>query len=320
MSGRIWLESELGQGSTFHVEVPLPQTHEPTGHALILSAPELRGLSVLVVDDSATNCKILVETLRRWGCRPSAVDGAQKAISALLEHQSPQRPFELVLTDAQMPEQDGFMFIEAIRRFPELTQTAIMMLTSIGQYADTERCRSLHISAYLTKPVRQHELQEAILRVLGETKLKAITPTPATRRMSEVEPKLRVLIVEDNLVNQQVSSKLLQKWNYSVVIAGNGIEALAALQRTSIDLILMDLQMPEMDGFQTTDAIRREEMSTGRHIPIVALTAHAIEGDRQRCFRAGMDGHVSKPIRPEELKRVLDSLQSGREVPVVQEA
>jgi CheY-like chemotaxis protein len=279
----------------------------------------LRDLSVLVVDDNATNRKILKETLRRWGCQPTVVEGAHSAIEALLEKSKTGKPFELVLTDAQMPEQDGFMFIEAMRRFPELIQTAIMMLTSVGQYADTERCRTLGISAYLTKPIRQHELREAILRVLGEAKGNNDTRTLiTTKKAVEGEPLLRVLLVEDNPVNQKLAQALLKKWNYRAITAANGIEALTLLQKTVVDVVLMDLQMPQMDGYQTTAAIRREELGNGRHVPIIGLTAHAMRGDRERCLDAGMDGYLSKPIRVEELKRLLESLHPASNPPALQ--
>jgi CheY-like chemotaxis protein len=320
MGGRIRLESEVGQGSIFHLVLPLQESHKILSQAVILSPPELRDLSVLVVDDNATNRKILVETLRRWGCHPTAVEGAHSAIAALLEKCKTGKPFELVLTDAQMPEQDGFMFIEAMRRFPELTQIAIMMLTSVGQYADAERCGSLGVSAYLTKPVRQHELQEAILRVLGNAKLNNDTRPLITKETVEDEPLLRVLLVEDNAVNQKVAQALLKKWNYRVIIAVNGIEALTQLQKTPVDVVLMDLQMPQMDGFQATAAIRREELGTGRHVPIIGLTAHAMRGDRERCLNAGMDDYLSKPIRAEELKRLLESLHQASDLPVLESA
>jgi two-component system sensor histidine kinase/response regulator len=320
MGGRIWLESEVGQGSVFHVSLPFRKSDNiPTRNAF-LPPPELRGLSVLVVDDNATNRKILSETLRLWGCQPTAVDGAEHALSVLLEKSKTRRPFDLVLTDAQMPAQDGFMFIESIRRIPELTQTAIMMLTSMGQYADVERCRALEIQAYLTKPIRQRELQEAMLRVLGETKVKSEAHALVTKETIGGEPTVRILLVEDNDVNQKVALTLLKNWNYTVITAKNGIEALAELNRTPVDLVLMDLQMPEMDGFQTTAAIRRNELQTGQHLPIIALTAHALEGDRQRCLNAGMDDYLPKPIGAKELRRLLESFRLASDVPVLQNA
>ena len=205
MGGRIWLESEVGQGSIFHVVLPLPESHKILSQPVALSSPELKNLSVLVVDDNATNRKILVEMLRRWGCSAMATEGAHSAISVLLERSKTRRPIDLVLTDAQMPEQDGFMFIETIRRSPQLTQVPIMMLTSIGQYADVERCRSLGLPAYLTKPVRQHELKEAILRVLGEAKVNHGRHQLVTKQTVDDAPLSRVLLVEDNAVNQKVA-------------------------------------------------------------------------------------------------------------------
>ena len=205
MGGRIWLESEVGQGSIFHVVLPLPESHKILSQPVALSSPELKNLSVLVVDDNATNRKILVEMLRRWGCSAMATEGAHSAISVLLERSKTRQPIDLVLTDAQMPEQDGFMFIETIRRSPQLTQVPIMMLTSIGQYADVERCCSLGLAAYLTKPVRQHELKEAILRVLGEAKVNHGRHQLVTKQTVDDAPLSRVLLVEDNAVNQKVA-------------------------------------------------------------------------------------------------------------------
>jgi len=320
MGGRIWLESEVAQGSIFHVVLPLPESHKILSQQVVLSSPELKNLSVLVVDDNATNRKILVEMLRRWGCAPMAVEGAHSAISVLLERSKTRQPIDLVLTDAQMPEEDGFMFIETIRRSPQLTQAAIMMLTSIGKYADVERCRSLGLAAYLTKPVRQHELKEAILRVLGEAKVNHGRHQLVTKQTVDDAPLLRVLLVEDNAVNQKVAQLFLKKWNYRVTLAANGIEALAQLKETPVDVILMDVQMPLMDGFQATAAIRREEAGNGRHLTIIGMTAHAMCGDRERCLEAGMDDYFAKPIRAEELKHLLESLHLISGPPVLQSA
>lgn len=318
MGGQIWLESELGRGSVFHVVLPFGKSEAVLSQPAVAEAPELRGLCVLIVDDNATNRKILVETLRRWECEAVAVDGVPAAISALLTRATTSKPFQLILTDAQMPGQDGFMFIEAVRRFPELTQIAIMMLTSVGHYADAENCRALGIHAYLTKPVRQRELQNAMLRVLAEAGAPKGPRAPIAEETAAREPGFRVLLVEDNAVNRKVALLMLKQWNYDVIVAANGIEALDRLKKDSFDLVLMDLQMPKMDGFEATAAIRREELATGRHLPIVALTAHAIEGDRQRCLDAGMDAYLSKPIRAADLKKVLESLNLAPNVPVLQ--
>lgn len=317
MGGRIWLESELGLGSVFHVGLPFGKSEKALlSRPAVLGPAELRDLPVLIVDDNATNRKILLETLKGWGCDPVAVDGVPAAISALLTKLATSSPFQLILTDAQMPGQDGFMFIEALRRFPELTQIAIMMLTSIGHYADVENCRALGIRAYLTKPVRQRELQEAMLRVLSEARVPKTPHTLITKETVAREPGFRVLLVEDNAINRKVAQMTLERWNCKVMVAANGIEALEQLNKHSFDLVLMDLQMPKMDGFQATAAIRRQELSTGGHLPIVALTAHAIEGDEQRCLDNGMDAYLSKPISSSKLKKVLEFFQFAPDVPV----
>lgn len=319
LGGRIWLESEVGYGSAFHVVLPFPESQKSVHQPVVFAPPQLSDLPVLVVDDNQTNRKILIELLRRWGCRPTAVDGARSAIKALLESRKTGVPFALILTDAQMPEQDGFMFIESIRAFPELTQAAIMMLTSVDHYADAERCQALGISAYLTKPIRHRELRDAVLRVLGDQKSNVAPQSLITRTTVETKSSaLRILVVEDNPVNQKVAAALLNKWSYEIVTAGNGIEALAKLKTTPVDLVLMDIQMPQMDGFEATAHIRREELRTGKHLPIIAITAHAMRGDRERCLEAGMDGYVTKPFSAPELKALIESLEVSRESPSLQ--
>jgi two-component system, sensor histidine kinase and response regulator len=217
-------------------------------------------------------------------------------------------PYGLILLDMHMPGMDGFQFVERLRQRPELATATIMMLTSAGHRGDAERCKALGISAYLLKPIRQSELREAIARVLGAKEQQGAIPLITRYSLCDArEPSsvLSVLLVEDNAVNQRLATRMLEKRGHRVVLAGNGREALEALEKRVFDLIFMDVQMPEMDGFQAAAAIREKETGTGTHLPIVALTAHAMEGDRERCLAAGMDGYLTKPIRPRELDDVL---------------
>ncbi len=313
MDGRIWVQSELGVGSTFHFWLPLAACERTVTVSPQSDEKELlTGLTVLVVDDNLTNRKILDETLRSWGCKPILADSAVAALEVLSEAQAEKVEISLILTDAQMPCIDGFMLIEEIRASPSLSQVAIMMLTSVDHYAESERCRALGISAYLTKPVRQGELRKSILQVLREERIKRVEP-PASQLSvidGDLENGLHILVVDDNAINRKVAAGMLQKSGYRATLASGGAEAFALVKQTAFDLILMDVQMPEMDGFESTALIRGHEAAGQRRTPIVAMTAHAMSGDRELCLAAGMDRYVSKPVRREELFSVLDSLLS----------
>jgi CheY-like chemotaxis protein len=214
-----------------------------------------------------------------------------------------------------MPKMDGFTLIERIRQKPELSAAIIMMLTSAGHRGDAARCQELGVAAYLLKPIRQSELREAIARVLGAREQKGAIPLITRYSLGDaLEPMavLRVLVAEDNAVNQRLATRLLEKRGHRVTVTANGREAVEAQANQTFDLILMDVQMPEMDGFEATAAIREREKHNGTHIPIVALTAHAMKGDRERCLIAGMDGYLSKPIRPQELDEVLEKYLAPR--------
>jgi CheY-like chemotaxis protein len=211
-----------------------------------------------------------------------------------------------------MPEMDGFALAESIKRNPEWGTATIMMLSSAGQRGDAKRCRELGIAAYLTKPVRQAELLDAILTALGTKPIKEALPALVTRHsLRENSKQLCILLVEDNAVNQKLAARLLEKRGHTVAIAGNGKEALAAVEKQSFDLVFMDVQMPEMDGFEATAAIRGKEKASGNHLPIIAMTAHAMAGDRERCLEAGMDDYITKPIRLEELDALLKGFSLG---------
>src|ERR1700730_12662381 len=298
MRGRIWVESELGMGSRFHFTAHFRLQKMPARIIVPRDPKTLRDMRVLVVDDNATNRQILLKMLTNWHTNPTAVESGAKAITALREDQGLGRTFPLILVDAQMPEMDGFALVECIKKNPDWKTATIMMLSSAGQRGDAKRCRELGVAAYLTKPVRQGELLDAILTALGTRPTKEASPALVTRHsLREASNHLRILLVEDNAENQVLATRLLEKRGHSVIVAGNGKEALAVLEKQSFDLVFMDVQMPEMDGFEATAAIRAKEKISGNHLPIIAMTAHAMVGDKERCLEAGMDDYITKPIR-----------------------
>jgi CheY-like chemotaxis protein len=305
MQGRVWVESEIGQGSTFHFTARLAIQDAPSTRPQPLAPDQLLNLPVLIVDDNFTNRRVLHGMLTRWRMRPTAVEGGRTALQALEIARSTGHAFPLILLDGQMPDMDGFTLAEEIRKNPDLVGAAIMMLTSAGHLGDAGRCRELGISAYLVKPIRQAELLAGICLVLKQTSdREAAQPVPplVTRHTLQADRRrLHILLAEDNVVNQTLAMRLLEKRGYKVTLAENGSIALEAFQKESFDAILMDVQMPELDGFQATAAIRLKELSTGGHVPIIAMTAHAMKGDQDRCLAAGMDGYISKPIRTSEL-------------------
>jgi PAS domain S-box-containing protein len=309
MGGKMWVESEVGNGSRFHFTLRLPQAQNPAGPNL--SEPSLRtlrGVKVLIVDDNATNRRMMHGIFSRWGMDITLAAGGTQALEELSAARDAGLPHALLLTDLQMAEMDGFALAERIRKQPIFSDLAIMMLSSAGRRGDGARCQELGISAYLLKPVRQLELRSAILRVLGATGPKDNQPLVTRYTLNQATPpsvSLRILLAEDNAVNQRLAMRLLEKRGHQVTLACNGKEAIAEIEKRSFDLVLMDLQMPEMDGFEATAALREREKETGTRVPVIALTAHALQGDRERCLDAGMDGYLSKPIRSQELDAVL---------------
>jgi CheY-like chemotaxis protein len=245
----------------------------------------------------------------------TAVATGEDALTALSMSLQAGEPYGLVLTDMHMPKMDGFGLIERIRQRPELSTAIIMMLTSAGHRGEAVRCQDLGVAAYLLKPIRQSELREAIARVLGARKQNGAIPLITRYSLGDaVDPKavLHVLVVEDNTVNQRLASRLLERRGHRVTVTANGREAVEALANQTFDLVLMDLQMPKMDGFEATAVIREREMHDGGHIPIIALTANAMKGDRERCLAARMDGYLSKPIVPQELDEILETYLARR--------
>ena len=316
MGGKIWVESEVNRGSKFHftAELGVAQNAAP---AELENPVSLHDVQVLIVDDNATNRRLLAEMLTRWGMKAAVAADGPAALLALEQAQEAGEPFQVMLTDSEMPEMDGFTLAENVKQHPKLGRSTIIMLTSSGQRGDAARCRKAGLAGYLTKPIRQAEVRQAILRALGQaSRVAASPPAPLITRHSLREGKpaegLRVLLAEDNPVNQHLAQRLLEKRGHTVTVANNGREALALLASHNFDLVLMDVQMPEMDGFETTAAIRAIEQKTGQHLPIIAMTAHAMKGDEERCLQAGMDSYVAKPVQAQQLFLAIETVSASR--------
>jgi len=308
MGGELSVQSMPNRGSTFEFAVAFETTTDVPAQPVY--TPRLVGMRVLVVDDNSVNRQILETQLSRWRMKPICVNGGQAALEALEHAARTQDPFGLILLDAHMPDLDGFNVAEEIGERPELAGATIMMLSSGGEYGDTSRCRALGIAAYLTKPVRQSDLFDAICRIVEGPATDAVEMPAVVAPAAPVRP-LRVLLAEDNVVNQRVAIGLLTKRGHRVTVANNGLEALEALDRQAFDVVLMDVQMPEMGGFEASAAIRERERTTGGHLRIVAMTAHAMSGDRERCLAAGMDAYLPKPIDPPLLFATLEENEAS---------
>jgi PAS domain S-box-containing protein len=309
MGGCIGFESELGRGSTFHFTARLGRAGQAT-HAGDAEPGRLHGLAALVVDDNATNRILLHDLLTRWGMRAVVTENAAAALAAMDEAATAGTPFALVLSDVMMPGTDGYQLAERIQQRGDGAPARVILLSSADRQQDTARCRAAGVAAYLTKPVKASELRQAVHQALESSSTR--TSYDHCGRERRARPigtgrpgPLRILLVEDNATNQLVALSLLEKDGHTVETALNGQEALTALAAQPFDVVLMDVQMPVMDGFEATAHIREAERATGRHVPIIAMTAHAMKGDRDRCLCAGMDGYVTKPIRAEELCRAL---------------
>ena len=316
MGGTIWVESDLGVGSHFHFTIQLDRSEAKPGPDDVLApADMLAGVRVLVIDDNRTNRRILDGLLRSWGMEPTVVPGAEEALAVLDGSRKPGSSFQLIVTDMHMPKMDGFGLVEKIKQRGGPATATIMMLTSAGHRGDTAKCRELGIAAYLLKPVRKAELREAIARLLGgkdETPVSTMITRDSLQEERDPDQGLDILLAEDNIVNQKLAARLLEKRGHKVMVVNNGREALAALEHKSYDLVLMDVQMPELGGIEATTMLREKEKLTGTHQFIVAMTALVMKNDRERCLAAGMDGYLPKPIRPQELDEVLDARMEKR--------
>jgi len=303
MGGRIWLESEVGRGSTFHFTAAFRGSASPTYPPLTVVPEALRGLPVLVVDDNATNRLILAEMLTRWGMKPVLAESGTSALDILRENARAAKHFALALLDVHMPEMDGFTLASRIQQERTFAGPRIMMLSSGDVRSVSPQLCADGISSCLVKPVTRSNLLKSVLKVLGQPQ--QLTPDADTLSGSTATRRLRILLAEDNQVNQRLAVRLLEKQGHLVVVASTGREALEAVSREEFELILMDVQMPVMNGYDATRAIRACERNSGRHIPIIALTAYAMHGDREICLEAGMDDYLSKPIQIRDLHTVL---------------
>ena len=320
MGGRVWVESEVGRGSVFHFVVKLGMASEAERSAA--KAPRqvvsFDGLRVLIVDDHSTNRIIFEEMVRNWRMQPTVVDHGEEALIALKKAKTDGNPFSLVLLDAHMADINGFEVAERIRNELAMSDVTLMMLTSDDCADSLAQCQDLNLAAHLVKPIKQSELLDSIINVLhrpSQTQISELKEMTTRKRAESTERistrSFRVLLAEDNMVNQQLMIRILERESHEVTIANNGREAVELSQAEQFDLILMDVQMPEMDGFEATRAVRKREQDTGSRLPIVALTAHAMKGDREKCLDVGMDAYVSKPIQVDQLMRTMDDVVDG---------
>jgi PAS domain S-box-containing protein len=309
MGGRIWVESEVGRGSSFHFTALLGLQPDASSPISRRTPEDLRDVRVLVVDDNVTNRRVLQGILLFWHMKPVLAMDGPSAISSLRFAADYGKPFSLVLLDGMMPGMDGITTAREIRSDPKISDVPIIMLTSAGQIVDSKLRPELGITACMMKPIKQPDLLETVHRVLVKHQRTDTVPPPAAPAAQQgTTGPLNILLAEDNRVNQILVIRMLERRGHRVSVAGNGKEALAAITKDKFDLVLMDVQMPEMNGLEATVAIREQERSTDAHIPIMAMTAHAMKGDRDRCLAAGMDAYISKPINVNEFFDAVESV------------
>jgi signal transduction histidine kinase/DNA-binding response OmpR family regulator/HPt (histidine-containing phosphotransfer) domain-containing protein len=310
MQGMIWCDSDPGKGSTFHFTARFAVRKAAPTPSSFVGVSNLSGLQVLIVEDAPDNARILAETIQSWHMRPTIVQSNQAAVDVLSRSRRGGTRFDFILVDAQMAGESGFSLAEYIVKHPELPRP-VMMLTSVAQADGVERCRRLGLSVYVIKPISDSDLFDAMMSIRGaRVEQKLASPAAAVVSGNKAAGGFRILLAEDNAVNQEVAQQMLQKRGHTVTIASNGREALKLVAQSEFDLILMDIQMPEMDGFQATAAIREMEKKGSRRTPIVAMTAHAMKGDRERCLESGMDGYVSKPVQSKMLYETIENIRA----------
>ena len=320
MGGSVWLDSVVGRGSTFRFTVKLKFSSAPVSAPAETVHPDMANIPVLVVDDNETNRRILSEVVSSWGMRCRTASSAPEALLLLREAYAAATPYRIVLTDCMMPGMDGFDFATAIRQDPGVSGALILMLTSADRNGDMQRCRELGINRYLVKPIGRSELFKTIVAVLQDEQQQAAAFSPPAAAIlpayTSPQTSLHILIAEDNPVNQMYLRLALEKMGHTTAMAVTGREAMQRALNEPFDLVFMDVQMPEMDGLAATAAIRKIESRRGGHVPIVAMTAHALEGDRERCLAAGMDGYISKPAKLSEIADAIHSLAHAPDVPL----
>lgn len=326
MGGKIWVESKEGEGSKFFVSIPLKLDKTTEQDPQKATPIDLKGLPALVLDDNAKALDIIAGMLINWNLKVDKSPSAGDAMAQLDRATSDNSPYSIILFDPYLPGTDSFMFLDYIKHVPNLPKSMIVMVGSKGSRGDAAPWLKLGVSSFLTKPVKLSELADAINTIMGTLKKPGVQQETRSEAQSGVQADAtkhqdaeisnecyRILIVEDNMVNRKVAYFMLEKKGHDVTAVKNGQEALTALESNIFDLILMDIQMPVLDGFKATQAIREKEERTGDHIPIIAMTAHAMKGDRERCLDAGMDDYTTKPLNPAEVFQKINAAMKNEE-------